>query len=371
MSPNERLARIRLARTSGVGPHTYRRLLARFGNADAAIDALPDLARAGGRSDRLVVTPLRDVERELTQVHKLGGLMFVLGEPGYPDMLALLEDAPPVIAILGDPAVFTAPAIALVGARNASANGQRMAEMLAADLATNGLVVVSGLARGIDAAAHTGAMHTGRTIAAIAGGLDKPYPPENVDLQARIAANGAVVAEAPLGTAPQSRHFPRRNRIIAGLSLGVVVVEAARHSGSLITAQMTLDMDRAVFAVPGSPLDPRCSGSNDLLRAGATLVGQASDVMEDLPQRPFPTLLPLGFAEDAAPAPAPEIDLPAARRRVLALLGYDPALVDDLVRRCQLSVSLVMAVLLELELAGRIETLPGHRVTLLEGQRIP
>ncbi len=374
MTEAERFACIRLARTSGVGPITYRRLLARFATAIAAIDALPDLARAGGR-DLMKVATADDVERELAKLRKLGGQMLILDQPGYPEMLATLEDAPPVIAILGDPAVFDPPAVALVGARNASANGQRMAEMLAADLALSHLVVVSGLARGVDAAAHAGAMHTGRTVAAIAGGLDKPYPPENAALQARIAGNGAVVAEAPLGTAAQSRHFPRRNRVIAGLSLGVVVVEAARHSGSLITAQMALDANRAVFAVPGSPLDPRCHGSNDLIKAGATLVGQASDVLDALPERPQTTRvrLPLGFDEEPPlwnSPPEPSADLPSARRGILELLGPEPTPVDDLVRRCQFSASTVMAVLLELELAGRVETLPGHRVALLDAKRI-
>ena len=373
MTEAERLARIRLARTSGVGPLTYRRLLARYATAGEAIDALPGLARAGGREAVKVIAEA-EIGRELDRLHRLGGRMLVLGEAGYPELLALMEDAPPVISILGDPAVFTPRAIAVVGARNASANGQRMAEMLAADLTIAGLVVVSGLARGIDAAAHLGAMHTGRTIAAVAGGVDKPYPPENTALQARIAENGAVVAEAPLGTAPQSRHFPRRNRVIAGLSLGVVVVEAARHSGSLITAQIALDANRAVFAVPGSPLDPRCSGSNDLIKAGATLTGQASDVTEVLPDRPATgrTRLPLGF--DDAPGlwdqpPEPMADMSRARHTIALLLGPEPTPVDDLVRRCQFSASTVMAVLLELELAGRVETLPGHRVALLDAQR--
>ncbi len=374
MTPAERLGRIRLARTSGVGPQTYRRLLARFSSAEEAIDALPGLARAGGRAEPLRVVPVRDIERELARLDKLGGQMLVLGAPDYPDMLALLDHAPPLLSILGDPACFAARAVGLVGARNASANGQRMAELLAADLGTHGVVVVSGLARGIDTAAHTGAMHTGRTIACVAGGLDVPYPPENEALQARIATNGAVVTEAPLGTAPQSRHFPRRNRLIAGLSLGVVVVEAARNSGSLITAQIALDSDRAVYAVPGSPLDPRNNGSNDLLRAGATLVTQAADILEVLPERPSSASvrLPLGFGESPAlweSPPQPEPNMVLARNSVASLLGADPTLVDDLVRRCQLSASTVMAVLLELELAGRVETMPGHRVALLDPTR--
>jgi DNA processing protein len=374
VTPGERLGRIRLARTSGVGPQTYRRLLARYASADEAIDALPGLARAGGRADPLRVVPAGEVERELARLDKLGGRMLVLGAPDYPDMLALLDYAPPLLSILGDPACFAARAVGMVGARNASVNGQRMAELLAADLGMHGVVVVSGLARGIDTAAHTGAMHTGRTIACVAGGLDVPYPPENTALQARIAANGAVVTEAPLGTAPQSRHFPRRNRLIAGLSLGVVVVEAARNSGSLITAQLALDSDRAVYAVPGSPLDPRSNGSNDLLKSGATLVTQASDILEVLPERPISAAvrLPLGFEETPAlweAPPHPEPNMVLARNSVARLLGADPTLVDDLVRRCQLSTSIVLAVLLELELAGRVETMPGHRVALLDTTR--
>ena len=281
----------------------------------------------------------------------------------------MLEDAPPVLSILGDAALLSRRAVGLVGARNASANGQRMAEALAADLASRDILVVSGLARGIDTAAHTGALHTGTTAAAIAGGLDVPYPPENAALQARIAEHGVVVAEAPLGTAAQSRHFPRRNRIIAGLSLGVVVVEAARHSGSLITAQQALDADRMVLAVPGSPLDPRCHGSNDLIRNGATLVGQASDVLEALPhwEAIGPAQRPLGFDEAALAweEPGPPETGPQTRATVLALLGPEPTHVDDLIRRCQLSASNVMAALLVLELDGVVETLPGHRVALI------
>ena len=368
MTPAERLGRLRLARTPGVGPLTFRRLLARFPRAEEAIDALPGLARAGGRATPPVITSAAAAEAELNKINRFGARLLVLGEPDYPDLLALLEDAPPVISVLGDPALLSRRAVGLVGARNASANGQRMAETLAAELASYGILVVSGLARGIDTAAHTGALHTGTTAAAVAGGLDVPYPPENAGLQAKIAERGVVVAEAPLGTAPQSRHFPRRNRIIAGLSLGLVVVEAARHSGSLITAQQALDAHRIVMAIPGSPLDPRCHGSNDLIRGGATLVGQASDVLEALPdQGPQPEALPLGFEETEASwqAEQPPADSAQARSAVCALLGPDPTPVDDLIRRCQLSASSVMAVLLVLELDGLIETLPGHRVVLL------
>ena len=366
MSPAERFDRIRLARTPGVGPLTFRRLLARFPVARQAIEELPNLARAGGRTAPLTIAKTADVERELAQLHAMGARLLVLGEPDYPELLALLVDAPPVIAVMGDPALLSRRAVGVVGARNASANGQRMAEALSAELASLGVLIVSGLARGIDTAAHTGALHTGHTAAAIAGGLDIAYPAENAALQARIGEKGVVIAEAPLGTAPQARHFPRRNRIIAGLSMAVVVVEAARNSGSLITAQQALDAHRIVLAVPGSPLDPRSHGSNDLIRNGAGLVGQASDVVEAVAgwERPLAKSESFGLAEAQAPFEAP-IDAVTARARVLALLSHDPAMVDDLIRRCQLSASTVMAVLLVLELDGLVETLPGHRVALL------
>ena len=365
MTQAERLDRIRLARTMGVGPLTYRKLLARYTTAAEAIDALPELSRAGGRETP--AASLASVEKEHGRLAKLGGRMLVLDEPDYPELLAMLQDAPPVISVLGDVAALSARSVGLVGARNASANGQRMAELLAADLAMTGLVVVSGLARGVDAAAHEGAMHTGRTIACVAGGLDHPYPPEHGELQYRIARNGAVVAEAPLGTAPQARHFPRRNRLIAGLSLGTVVIEAARNSGSLITANLALDANRTVFAVPGSPLDPRSQGSNDLIRGGAILVTQAADVAEALTD-PRAALMPFGFAEpDAQYTAANQPTDPAATRKtIIRMLGPEPTPVDDLTRRCQLSASTVLAALLELELAGRVETLSGNRVALLE-----
>ena len=281
------------------------------------------------------------------------------------------------LTVLGHPTLLADRAVALVGGRNASANGQRMAENLAADLARS-LVVVSGLARGIDAAAHIGALQSGRTIAAVAGGLDVPYPPEHADLQRRIADSGAVITEAPVGTAPQARHFPRRDRIIAGLALGVVVVEAALRSGSLITARLAQEAGRELFAVPGSPLDPRSRGANDLIRQGAHLTEAAQDVLDNLPDHPSRDGLarvPL-FAHDpepgvAEPPPAWQepsespVDLTRARRQVLDLLGTSPTDVDDVVRRCQFSAAAVMAVLLEFELAGRIETLPGGRVALL------
>ncbi len=390
--PADRIDRLRLSRTEGVGPVTYRRLLRRYPSAALALDALPALARAGGRASVPATPSAASLQRELDQLHRIGARLLFLDTAEYPPLLALLDDAPPIIAVQGDLGCLQFRAVALVGARNASANGQRMAETLARELATAGLVVVSGLARGIDAAAHRGALAAanGRTVAAIAGGLDIPYPPEHDDLQARIAEGGAVIAEAPLGTAPQSRHFPRRNRIIAGLALGVVVVEAALRSGSLITARLAQDNNREIFAIPGSPLDPRARGSNDLIRQGAHLTETAADVLANLPDHPsregiardplffegrssdagFATANPRSgqVSEPAADFPEPreaEAELRQARSQIVELLGPSPSSVDDLIRRCQFSAAAVMAILLELEIAGRVETLPGNRIALL------
>ncbi len=356
-------ARLRLARSDGVGPITYRRLLERFGSAQTALDALPTIANEAGRA--IVNIPSEsDANREIEGVARLGGRILFPDDPDYPPLLLLLENPPPVISVLGDVSVFQARAVALVGARNASANGRRLAEILAGDLAMREIAVVSGLARGIDAAAHEGALRTGRTIAAIAGGLDMPYPPEHADLQARIAQAGAVVAEAPLGTAPQARHFPRRNRVIAGLAEGVVVVEAAPQSGSLITARLAEEASRELFAVPGSPLDPRCRGSNDLIRTGqAHLTESATDVLEHLPRRQLKPRR-AGVAEAAAPFDAGGLDPTMVRLRLLELLSPAWVPVDDLVRRCQLSPSAVLGVLAELEAEGLVQQ-AGSQVCLV------
>ena len=288
------IARLRLIRTEGVGPITWRRLLDRYRTPEAALEALPHLAQAGGKASPPVVPSVSDTKREFEQTAKLGGRLIFLGDPDYPPLLAQLDDAPPAIAVLGDVGLLSQPAVAIVGGRNASAAGLRLAETLAEDLAAT-VTVVSGLARGIDGIAHTAAMRTGRTVAAIAGGLDVPYPIENTNLQRLIAERGAVITEAAPGSQPQARHFPRRNRLIAGLSLGVLVVEAARRSGSLITARIAQDLGREVFAVPGSPLDPRARGGNDLIREGAILTETADDVIRQpvrlrraVPRAPHP-----------------------------------------------------------------------------------
>ena len=364
----EDLARLRLARTDGIGPVNFRRLLSQHGNATAALTALPRLAAR--RAAPLILCPEADALREITAVHRLGGRFLFVGAHDYPALLDMQEDAPPVLAMLGDPAALTGRAVALVGARNASAGGRRMAEELAERLAAAGLVVVSGLARGIDAAAHIGALRRGRTVAAVAGGLDQPYPPEHAALQARIAAEGgAILAEAPLGTAPLARHFPRRNRIVASLSLGVVVIEAAPRSGSLITARLALEAGRELFAVPGSPLDPRCRGSNDLIRQGAHLTESAEDVLEHLPDAPrdapvFASRPAWPHAEPADETAQEPSTPPGEAAQVLDLLATTPTAVDEVMRRCHLSPSAVQAILLDLELAGRVEMLPGNRVAL-------
>ena len=354
--------RLRLSRTGGVGPVTYRRLMRRFTHAAEAIDALPGIAAAAGRGQPPTTPSIQDAEREMEQVAALGGRMLALDGPGYPLMLALLDVSPPILTVLGDPAALAVRAVALVGARNASAHGQRMAELLAADLAKHDLMIVSGMARGIDAAAHDGAMRTGRTVAVIATGIDVAYPQQNRALQQRVAENGAVVTEAPLGTPPTDRFFPRRNRLIAGLSVGVIVIEAAVASGTLITASVAQDMNRDIFAVPGSPLDPRCRGSNDLLRSGAHLTESAADVLAHL--SPYPGRVAEGLAE--LPAAYDHAgDAASARQQILELLTFAPTPVDDLVRRCQLSAAAVAAVLSDLELANRVEMLPGHQVCLI------
>ncbi|TPG59780.1 DNA-protecting protein DprA [Roseomonas nepalensis] len=360
MTPAESLARLRLARTEGIGPQNFSRLLERHGSTAAVLRAL----RAEG-AGRFNPPAPGAVEREHDAVLALGGAWLHRGTDPYPPLLAQLEDAPPVLAALGDLSLLAGRGVAVVGARNASAGGRRIAEDMAEELAGAGVTVTSGLARGIDTAAHTGALRHRRTIAAIAGGLDVAYPPENRDLQDRIAEVGLLLAEAPLGTAPLARHFPRRNRIVAGLSLGVVVVEAAPRSGTLITARLGAEAGREIYAVPGSPLDPRCRGSNDLLRQGAHLCETAADVLDTLPAGPGLARL---RAAPGRPAPSREPARAQATREestpseLLSLIGPTPVTVDEVLRRCHLTASTARAALLDLELAGLIEALPGNCV---------
>ena len=356
----DQIARLRLIRSENIGPVTYFQLLARFGSAQAAIDAIPDLAaRGGGRAPRLASRA--QVERELEQVERIGARYLFLGQGLYPSLLAELETAPPALIGRGDFTLLDRPAVAMVGARNASAAACRFARMLAQGLGQAGHVVVSGLARGIDTAAHDGALDTG-TIAVIAGGIDIFYPPENEARQRAIAERGLLLAEQPPGVEPRARHFPYRNRIIAGLAQGTVVVEAAPRSGSLITARHAAEYGREVMAVPGSPLDPRAQGCNQLIRDGATLVQCAEDVIEavsPLRVRPF-RQSERRYAQEGPSADAEESD----RNAVTALLNATPVPIDELIRQSGLAPAIVQTVLLELELAGRLERHAGGRVSL-------
>jgi len=365
LSAAEKLDWLRLIRSENVGPVTFFRLLDHFGSAAAALDALPRLAQRGGGARTIRVCPRADAEREIARVDAIGARLLARGEPGYPPLLAHIEDPPPLIGVLGHVDLLAKAAIGVVGARNASAVGRRFARDLAAGLGRAGLMVVSGMARGIDAAAHEGAMETG-TAAVLGGGVDVPYPPENEALHRTMRERGALVSEVEPGTAPLARHFPRRNRIISGIARGIVVVEASPRSGSLITARLALEQGREVFAVPGSPLDPRARGTNRLIREGATMTESADDVLRVLNERRAPALAerrPQPFGDSGGP-PA-DSELAATRRAVVESLGPVPVPVDELVRNGQFSAAAVAAVLLELELAGRVERHPGNQVSLI------
>jgi DNA processing protein len=347
-------------RSPGIGPVTYRQLIARFGSASAALQAVPDLARRGGGSaPRLFAHD--QAEREIETVEKLGARYLVLGHGLYPRLLAELEDAPPVLMAKGDLKLLEPQAVAIVGARNASAAACRFARGLAHDLGAERLVVVSGLARGIDSAAHDGALDTG-TIAVIAGGIDVFYPPENEERQRIIGERGLVLAEMAPGIEPRARHFPYRNRIIAGISVGAVVVEAAPRSGSLITARLAAEAGREVMAVPGSPLDPRAQGCNQLIRDGATLIQTAADVVEALgPIEPRVRAAPADYIHPAVESVNGKDD---ALGVIEELLGPSPVPVDEIIRLSGASSGAVQMALLELDLAGRLDRHAGGKVSL-------
>ncbi len=364
LSDAQRRDWLRLIRSDNVGPRTFRTLVNHYGSARAALEALPALARRGGAASPARVYSEADADREMENAARLGIRLLALGEREYPHRLKHIDDAPPLLAVRGHAPALAAPLVAMVGARNASAAGMKMAERLARDLGERGFVVASGLARGIDAACHRATLDSG-SIAVLAGGHDRIYPPEHTELLEAMLAKGAAVSEMPLGWEPRGRDFPRRNRIISGLAAGVVVVEAARRSGSLITARMALEQGREVFAVPGSPLDPRAEGSNALLKSGATLVTDAADVLSvlapilDDPPRELPMAEP--EAGDLAPESEPDA---SARARVVSLLGPTPVTVDDLVRLSALPPAMVRIVLLELEIAGRLNRHGGSLVSL-------
>ena len=369
LSEEQRLDWLRLIRSDNIGPRTFHDLVKYYGGVRAALAALPGLARRGGSARPLRIFSREQAEAELKVARAAGVEFFTLGEPEYPSRLQMIDDPPPVIAVRGKPEALARPLVAIVGSRNASAAGVKFAERMAGDLGDAGFVVVSGLARGIDAAAHRASLATG-TIAVLAGGHDRIYPAEHIGLLEKLLVEGAAVSEMPFAWEPRAHDFPRRNRIISGLSVGVIVVEAARRSGSLITARLAGEQGREVFAVPGSPLDPRNEGTNGLLKQGAIPVTEAADVIAAIepilgrspnlpsaqePQQEMPGLI-------GSPEPEPGAD---ERVRITTLLGPTPVSIDDLVRLSRASPTTVRTVLLELDIAGRLERHGAGLVSLL------
>lgn len=365
LSDRQRIHWLRLIRTSNVGPATFRDLINRFGSAEAALEMLPELMISGGATRLPRIPTEAEAAAEIAAAQKMGARHVAIGEPDYPVMLRRMDQPPPIVAIKGEATVFTLPPVAIVGARNASLAGIRFARSLASEIGREGYAIISGLARGIDTAAHQGGLSTG-TVAVFAGGLDNPYPPENIDLADEISrSGGAIISEMPFGWEPRAKDFPRRNRLIAGLALGLVVVEAAERSGSLISARLAGEIGRLVFAVPGSPLDPRAAGSNRLLKDGAILVTEARDVIDHIrPLTGAPVAERPVFEEppDFAATPPPGED---DRARVLEALGPTPIGVDDIIRHTGLHPAQVFMILLELDLAGRLERHAGGMVSLL------
>lgn len=375
LSAAQRLACLRLIRSENVGPVTYRELVDHFGDAEKALEALPELSRRGGYRYAIRVYPRDVAEAELAAAARIGARALIVGEPGYPQALAAIDPPPPLIYVKGNAGHLSRPMLAIVGARNGSAAGQKLARLFASSIGAAGFVIVSGLARGIDSAAHEAALPTG-TVAVLAGGPDNVYPPEHAALQREIAERGCLVTENPPGFAPRAQDFPRRNRIISGLALGVLIVEAARRSGTLVTARMAGEQGREVFAIPGHPLDPRAEGTNGLLKSGATLVTEPDDVLSALAPLLREPLAPLArpggrqvgpLDEGGAPAPgpvAPPSIAEAERARLLEALGPAPIDADALARATGLPPRAIQIGLLELALAGRIERHGHHLVSL-------
>lgn len=365
LTPAQRLTWLRLIRTDSVGAVTFRQLLNRFGSAEAALEALPKLAGRSGVATR--IPSQGEAEDEVAATERLGGRFVALGEPDYPALLQHISGPPPLLVLAGGGRLDFTRTVGMVGARNASAAGQKLTRMLAGELGAAGYVVVSGLARGIDAAAHQAALPTG-TVAVLAGGLDKLYPSENIPLaRAIVEAGGMLMTEMPLGWEPRARDFPRRNRLVSGLSLGVVVVEAAKRSGSLITARLALEQNREVFAVPGSPLDPRAEGGNHLIQQGARLVTSAGDIIEGLATAdPARTQL---FEPDWTPEPVDIIDAPfeaadTDRARLIEALSITPTAIEDLIAETGIGAAAMQILLIELDLESRLEWSSGQLVSL-------
>lgn len=366
LTERQRIAWLRLIRSDNIGPATFRDLINHFGSAEAALAALPELSARGGATRAIRIASESEAHRELEAAHRFGARFVGIGEPDYPQALKQIDGAPPLLAVKGALAAANRPAVGIVGSRNASISGAKFAAMVARDCGRAGYTVVSGLARGIDTAAHRASLETG-TIAALAGGLDQPYPPENIGLLEEITnGNGLAVSEMPFGREPRARDFPRRNRLIAGIALGVVVVEAAERSGSLITARLAGEFGRLVFAVPGSPLDPRCRGTNGLLKDGASIVTASADVVEALAPLAQFDLFPPPVAKE--PSRGGSVMMPppgdSDRTRIIDALGPTPVEIDDVIRHTGLSASAVYLILLELDISGRLHRHQGGLVSL-------
>ncbi len=370
LSDKQRIAWLRLIRSDNVGPVTFRDLINHYGSAENALAMIPELSRRGGSARQIHVAEESAALRELELAQRIGIRFIGIGEPEYPSALRQIDGAPPLLAVKGDTAITARPAIGIVGSRNASLSGAKFAAQVALECGRAGYAIISGLARGIDTAVHRASLPTG-TIAAFAGGLDMPYPPENISLYNDICANGGLaISEMPLGWQPRARDFPRRNRLIAGVALGAVIVEAAMRSGSLITARYAADFGRLVFAVPGSPLDPRSKGTNDLIKNGASLLSESEDILQalaplsqiDLFQPPGPRGHDLAETSHSTHAPTDPGD--SDRTRIISALGPTPVEIDDLIRHAELPASAVHTILLELDLAGRLSRHPGGTVSL-------
>ncbi|WP_333630504.1 DNA-processing protein DprA [Agrobacterium cavarae] len=369
LTEKQKLSWLRLIRSDNIGPVTFRDLINHFGSAEAALDALPDLSRRGGAARSPRIATLAQAEREMETATRFGARFVGIGEPDYPPALREIDGAPPLIAMKGSSAAVVRPSLGIVGSRNASINGAKFAAMLARQCGQAGYTIASGLARGIDAAAHAASLSTG-TVAMLAGGLDKPYPHENFRLLDDIYANGgATISEMPFGWEPRARDFPRRNRLIAGVSLGVLIVEAAERSGSLITARLAGDFGRLVFAVPGSPLDSRCHGTNRLIKDGATLVTEAADILDALSPMMEPRLdLQHVVREDTGDQPISQTGDRAGdkERAILAeALGPSPVETDDIIRHTGLPAATVYLLLLELDIAGKLNRHSGGRISMI------
>ncbi|MFE0015776.1 DNA-processing protein DprA [Mesorhizobium sp. NPDC059054] len=364
LSDRQRLSWLRLIRTPNVGPASFRALINRFGSAEAALEVLPELTLSGGASRLVRIPAIAEIEAEMQAARRIGARFVCIGEPDYPPRLKHMDHPPPVLAVKGAGAVFAMPTVAIVGARNASLAGIKMARILAAELGREGYAIVSGLARGIDTAAHQSSLLTG-TVAVLAGGLDLPYPPENAGLNDEIAERGAVISEMPFGWQPRAQDFPRRNRLVAGAALGLVVVEAAERSGSLISARLAAEMGRQVFAVPGSPLDPRARGTNGLIKDGATLVTETADILNALASQIDTRFVPNTPAEEPSDFSATPPPADSERERVIETLGQAPVNIDEIIRHTSLHPAQVAMVLLELDLAGRLERHAGGFVSLI------